>query len=129
MRNRSLLLCFFLLLACVAWAQNPTPPPTFTVKGVLLDSLTNETGLYATIRIANKSLPEKPVKMATTDGNGKFQERFLAYPGRYIITLTAIGKLPVVREFELDAEKTVVDLGTLRAAESATELQDAEVVF
>ncbi len=128
MRNNSLLLCILLLLACAAKAQSPAPSPTFTVKGVLLDSLTKETEPYATIRIVHKALPDKPVKMAVTTANGKFQESFAARPGKYVITFTSVGKSPVVREFELGAEKTIIDFGTLYMAEATTQLKGVEVV-
>ena len=36
----------------------------YSVKGVLLDSLTNESEPYATIRIFRKDSPKEPVKLA-----------------------------------------------------------------
>ena len=38
----------------------------FSVKGVLLDSLSNEGEPYSTIRISLKNNPAKPVKLAVT---------------------------------------------------------------
>ncbi len=40
----------------------------FSVKGVLLDSLSNEGEPYSTIRISLKNNPAKPVKLAGTAG-------------------------------------------------------------
>lgn len=63
----------------------------YSVKGVLVDSLTNETEPYATVRILSAKSPDKPVKLNVTDENGKFNEK-LTQPGDYIITLTSVGK-------------------------------------
>lgn len=44
----------------------------FSVKGVLLDSLSNEGEPYSTIRISLKNNPAKPVKLAVTGADGRF---------------------------------------------------------
>ena len=63
----------------------------FSVKGVLLDSLSNEGEPYSTIRISLKNNPVKPVKLAVTGADGRFDER-LAVPGTYLIHFTSVGK-------------------------------------
>ena len=60
----------------------------FSVKGVLLDSLSNEGEPYSTIRISLKNNPAKPVKLAVTGADGRFDER-LAVPGTYLIHFTS----------------------------------------
>ncbi len=127
MRKQQLLLFFLFLLPSVLFAQNSVPP-TYTVKGVLVDSLTRETEPYATLRIMSKSAPGKPVKMAVTDTNGKFQEKFAAVPGVYTLILTSVGKTTVTKEFTLTSGNTIVDLGTLYTAEATNELKGIEVV-
>lgn len=73
MKHRLLLLLLFVFTASVAgWAQKSVAP-SYTIKGVLLDSLTQEGEPYATIRITKKNAPEKALKMAVTGANGKFQ--------------------------------------------------------
>ena len=47
----------------------------FSVKGILLDSLSNEGEPYSTIRISLKNNPAKPVKLAVTGADGRFDER------------------------------------------------------
>lgn len=128
MRQRLLLLLLFVFTASVAgWAQK-TAAPSFTVKGVLLDSLTQEGEPYATIRIAKKNAPEKAVKMAVTGANGSFQEKLNVPAGEYVISISSIGKAPVVKEFTLKPSAKVVDLGTLLSAEANNELKGVEVV-
>lgn len=129
MKNKLLLL--LLLMTFVAFGQlsgqgNTAIP--YTVKGVLLDSLTQEGEPYATIRIVDKKMPAKAVKMAVTDTKGKFQEKMNATPGKYVITITSIGKTTVVREFEVKAGEKAVDLGTLLTADATNELGSVEII-
>ncbi len=81
MKHRLLLLLLFMFSTLVAgWAQKAVTP-SFTIKGVLLDSLTQEGEPYATIRITKKNAPDKAVKMAVTGANGKFHANHII-PGR-----------------------------------------------
>ena len=123
MKNRLLLLSLFAFFALGVLGQNTT----YTVKGMLVDSLTQEAEPYATIKIATKNNPDKAVKMAVTDMNGGFNESFATASGEYTIHITSIGKSPVVRHFSLATEK-VVDLGTLYSAEATNELGAVEIV-
>ena len=77
------ILCIFIMLfVSVTFNANAqkSPQGQFSVKGVLVDSLSNEGEPYSTIRISLKSNPAKPVKLAVTDTNGKFSERLVS-PG------------------------------------------------
>ena len=67
------ILCIFIMLfVSVTFNANAqkSPQGQFSVKGVLVDSLSNEGEPYSTIRISLKSNPAKPVKLAVTDTNG-----------------------------------------------------------
>ncbi len=75
MKHRLLLLLLFMFVtSAVGWAQK-SAPLFLLLKGILLDSLTQEGEPYATIRITKKSAPNKAVKMAVTGANGHFQEK------------------------------------------------------
>lgn len=134
MKNNSLLPLLFLLLMSLmtgtAYAQQRTSaaPPAYTLKGVFLDSLTQEGEPYATIKIVKKSAPQKAVKMAVTDTNGKFQEKLALAPGTYVISISSIGKAPVVKDFTVKAGEKVIDLGNLYTADATNELKGVEVV-
>lgn len=128
MKHRLLLLLLFVFAAMMTgWTQNPTTS-SFTIKGVLLDSLTQEGEPYATIRITKKGSPDKALKMAVTGASGKFQEKLNISPGNYVITISSIGKASVTREFTLKPSVKVVDLGTLFSSEANNELKGVEVV-
>lgn len=128
MKHRLLLLLLFVFTASVAgWAQKSVTP-SYTIKGVLLDSLTQEGEPYATIKIAKKSAPAKAIKMAVTGANGKFQEVLNVGTGEYVITISSIGKATIVRNFTLKSSPKVIDLGTLYSSEADNVLKGVEVV-
>ena len=128
MKHRLLLLLLFVFATFAAgWAQKAVDP-SFTIKGVLLDSLTQEGEPYATIRITKKNAPDKAVKMAVTGASGKFQEKLNVSAGDYVISISSIGKAPVVKDFTLKSSTKVVDLGTLYSSEANNELKGVEVV-
>lgn len=100
---------------------------TFAVKGVLVDSLTNESEPYATIRIFSSKDSAKPVRLGVTDGEGKFKEK-LKEAGKYTIFFSSVGKNPVSRAFSVSAKDKEADLGTILMSESSEMLKGVEVV-
>ena len=100
---------------------------SYSVKGVLVDSLSNEGEPYATIRISLSDNPTKPVRLAVTSDNGKFHEK-LNSPGRYIISFSSVGKNTVQRNFTLSEQVKAIDLGTILMSEATEMLKGVEVV-
>ena len=127
MKHRLLLLLLF-VFATFATGGRKSCRPFFTIKGVLLDSLTQEGEPYATIRITKKNAPRQSCKMAVTGASGKFQEKLNIPAGDYVISISSIGKAPVVRDFTLKSSTKVVDLRTLYSSEANNELKGVEVV-
>lgn len=99
----------------------------FSVKGILVDSLTQESEPYATLRITLDKAPGKPVRMNVTDAKGKFQEK-LPQTGSYTLQITSVGKRAVIRRFTITDKERVADLGTLYTCDDAQMLQGVEVV-
>lgn len=135
MKDKLLLFVLSILMfsiSGIANAQQQTkqsaPPPSIIVKGVFLDSLSQEGEPYATIKITKKSVPGKAVKMAVTDTNGKFSEKLSVAPGEYVIAISSVGKNPVVKDFTVKAGEKQIDFGTLLTADATNELKGIEVV-
>ena len=99
----------------------------YSVKGVLADFLSKESEPYATIRIAFAKNPSKPVHMAITSDNGKFDEK-LKEPGNYVITFSSVGKNTVQRNFTLTEKAPMANLGTILISEATEMLKGVEVV-
>lgn len=114
--------------AAAPLAVNLSPAPAWVIKGVLLDSLTREGEPYATIRVVRKEAPDKVVKMAVTGANGRFSEKLTGPAGVYVLTISSIGKEPLVREAVFSASCREVDLGILLSREATNELKGVEVV-
>ncbi len=124
---KKLFLCMMLITTAYMVFAQTTPVVTYTIKGVLLDSLSQEGEPYATIRIVKKEAPTKSVKLAVTDTNGKFQEQITG-SGNYVMSITSIGKLAVVKEFTLKPENKTMDLGIMYTGDDANQLAEVEVV-
>ena len=126
MKNKLLLL--FSLLCLITTTGYAQQMASYAIKGVLLDSLTQEGEPYATIRIVKKEVPTKALKMAVTDTKGRFAEKMNATPGLYTLTISSIGKTTVVKDFTLNLGDKGIDLGTLYTAEATNELKGVEVI-
>lgn len=74
MKIKCPLLLIMLVISSLVAAQNAAPP--FQIKGVLLDSLTQEGEPYATIKIVKKEAPAQALKMLVTDMKVSFRKRF-----------------------------------------------------
>jgi len=103
------------------------PAPTFQIKGVLLDSLTQEGEPYATIKIVKKEAPANALKMLVTDMKGKFQEK-VPGTGNFVMTISSIGRNTIVKDFTVKAGEKLVDFGTLYITDASNELGQVEVV-
>ena len=125
MRLRMMTLLWMLLLSGLAAAQNAAS--AFQVKGVLLDSLTQEGEPYATIRVARKNNPDKPVKMMVSDLQGRFKES-VSGRGDFILVITSVGRTTIVKNFTVKSGEKLVDFGTLYMTDAANELGQVEVV-
>ncbi|MDR0893186.1 MAG: TonB-dependent receptor family protein [Mediterranea sp.] len=125
MKQRNLLLLAMLLLSVFGMAQNVTP--SFYLKGVLVDSLTQKGEPYATVKVTKKEMPAKAVKMFVTDMNGAFREKVNG-SGNFVITFSSVGRASVVKDFTVKAGTKEVDFGTLTISDATTELGQVNIV-
>ncbi len=108
-------------------AQDKKTAARFQVKGVVKDSITGEGEIYATVRVTTKQDPQKAIGMAATDKNGVFSIK-LKTAGEYTLTISAMGRRTILREFTLTDGKSSADLGTLLISDNSQELKGVEVV-
>ena len=99
MKEKLFTLFWVLFLALPLYAQ-ADKTGSYSIKGQVLDSLSNESVPYATLRIAFAKTPEKPVKLLACDVDGKFQAP-LSSAGKYIISMQSIGKAPAEKIFTI----------------------------
>ncbi|EKU90616.1 TonB-dependent receptor domain-containing protein [Bacteroides oleiciplenus] len=125
MKIKCPLLLIMLVISSLVAAQNAAP--LFQIKGVLLDSLTQEGEPYATIKIVKKEAPAHALKMLVTDMKGKFQEK-IPGTGNFVMTISSIGRNTIVKDFTVKAGEKVVDFGTLYITDASNELGQVEVV-
>lgn len=67
----TLLLALFSTVSAFSQAQNPVL--NFTLKGIVMDSIANETVPYATVSAISMSNPANPLKRVAADADGKFE--------------------------------------------------------
>ncbi|PRY12663.1 outer membrane receptor protein involved in Fe transport [Pontibacter ummariensis] len=121
--KQTLLLALCLVIHSLAWAQSPA---SGTIKGTVVDSVSQKPLGYVTV-VA--SLPDKdePIKTTFTQDKGTFEITGLPL-ATYKLILTYVGYKPFSMQVPaLEAGRTVADLGQIRIAPSAKQLQEVEV--
>ena len=108
------------------WAQNQNAAD-YTIKGQVVDSLSNETVPYATLSIALANAPQKAIKLLACDDDGKFTTT-LKQPGTYIMSMQSLGKLPAVKRFTLSEGKKSLNLGKLFMNDDTQQINEVTVV-
>ncbi|WP_321519249.1 outer membrane beta-barrel family protein [uncultured Bacteroides sp.] len=101
---------------------------TYTVKGTVIDSISNQSVQYATLSIAAARLPQNSIKVLVSDNNGNFNASFNASPGNYIVTIQFVGMKTTVKRFTLSSNQKLVSLGKIYMAETSKELNEVVVV-
>jgi len=117
--------CFILLLFLSVFTQAQTGSSGFTIKGQVIDSLSNESVPYVTLRISVASAPAKVIKLLACDENGRFTASMAA--GKYIMKMESIGKLPAVKRFTLSGSNKLLDLGKLLMNDDTQHLNEVTV--
>ena len=100
MKEKLLYLMLILFVSASVFAQTGGGSAAFTIKGQVVDSLSNESVPYATLRIALASAPQNPVKLLACDDDGKFTAT-MNKPGKYVMTMESLGKVPAKKTFTL----------------------------
>ncbi len=122
------LFSLMLLISCFAMdimAQDAAP--TFVLKGIVADSVTNEGEPYATITVARAETPGNAVKRMVTNANGKFSEKVTG-TGDFVVTVSSVGRGVISKKVHVDKGEGTVDLGKVLISDHKNELSGVEVV-
>ena len=125
MKVKCTLLLLLIVLCMPVTAQKTSSK--FHLKGILIDSLTKAGEPYATIYVTRKDSTAKPVKMLLTDNKGRF-DTDVEGTGDFNVTLSSVGREPVVRHISVSDSAKTVDLGTICVHQAAKELEGVEIV-
>ncbi len=115
----TLLSLIFFLISVVIYAEDTT------VKGQLTSASDQQPLPYATISVANTTVPQKTIKKFATDDSGNFTTTLQA--GNYIFTFQFVGMNSLNRNVEVKNGESQVSLGQIEMTESSTELQEVSV--
>lgn len=97
------------------------------VQGVLMDSLTRQPEMYATLRFYKLPDRERAVASLVSGPDGRFQVSLFA-SGSYLLKVSSVGKEGLEREFELLRNEKVKDLGALWMQDDVRHLAEISVV-
>lgn len=125
MKQTLISMALILMLALCAKAQNTQH--SYTITGVVADSVTHEGEPYATLTIARADSAAKPVKQALTDIKGRFSISSNG-TGSYLLMVRSMGRKPIQRAYTVDATTRTIDLGTLLLQDGGNQLETVEVV-
>ena len=81
---------------------------------------------YATVRIVAATDTSRVLKTGVTEADGRFHQD-LDSAGRYVLSVTAVGKVSEEREFSLSEAKPMASLGEIVLHEQGTLLQGVTV--
>ena len=126
MKEKLLYLVLVLMMTVPLCAQSQNAAD-YTIKGQVVDSLSNETVPYATLSIALANAPQKAIKLLACDDDGKFTTT-LKQPGTYIMSMQSLGKLPAVKRFTLSEGKKSLNLGKLFMNDDTQQINEVTVV-
>lgn len=116
---------FFLLSIPGTLSSQQSTTANVQVEGSILDSLTNETIPYATIKVYDKTKPQQVEKVVPSDADGKF--RFtMNKKGDYLMTVEFVGKNTVKKEFIVGNEKRI-NMGNILMEEDSKLLGEVVV--
>lgn len=125
MKQTLISMALILMIALCAKAQNTQH--SYTITGVVADSVTHEGEPYATLTIARADSAAKPVKQALTDIKGRFSISSSG-TGSYLLMVRSMGRKPMQRAYTVDATTRTIDLGTLFLQDGGNQLETVEVV-
>jgi outer membrane receptor protein involved in Fe transport len=106
-----LLLCYALSIQAQQATDIAKQTHNFTVRGEIIDSLSDEPVPYATVQILSDEQNQKLVKATITDENGKFSAT-ISQKGNYLLAVSFIGKKSVHIPFSI-GDKPVIDFGKI----------------
>jgi len=119
----TLILVLFATIPLFAQTNNAS---SYSIKGQVIDSLSNESVPYATLNIVLANAPQQSVKRLACDIDGKF-ETTLNAPGNYVVTMQSIGKVPAQKSFTLSESNKNVNLGKLFMSDDTQRLGEVTV--
>lgn len=125
MKQTLISMALILMLALCAKAQYTQH--SYTITGVVADSVTHEGEPYATLTIARADSAAKPVKQALTDIKGRFSISSSG-TGSYLLMVRSMGRKPMQHAYTVDATTRTIDLGTLLLQDGGNQLETVEVV-
>ncbi|NLI71384.1 MAG: TonB-dependent receptor [Bacteroidales bacterium] len=118
-------LLLVVLLPFSTFSQSQKSVSTYTIKGAITDSQTNESVPFATVSVSKSAAPEVPFKRLASDANGKF-EFDVNSSETLLLNVAAVGMKSAVVEVK-NFPTTTIDLGKILLASNDKLLSEVTV--
>jgi len=126
MNRKVLLLAFFFCLFTFTLSSKTPPNLNFTVKGLVMDSVSKESIPYVTISIATVAKPNEYLKRIASGAKGDF-ELAVSATGDYRISFESVGMTKHTRTITVSPEQKTLNLGKIILAASNKSLSEVTV--
>ena len=127
MRTNIIYLLLAWLMSINLFAQSGnTSNAGYKISGCVLDSVSNESVPYATLRITYADSLKKAIHSFVCDENGNFTAK-VAKPGNYLLLVESVGKIKLIRHFTLAGQKGETNLGELLMKENIQKIKEVTV--
>ena len=126
MNRKVLLLAFFFCLFTFTLSSKTPPNLNFTVKGLVMDSVSKESIPYVTISIATVAKPNEYLKRIASGAKGDF-ELAVSATGDYRISFESVGMTKHTRTITVSPEQKTLNLGKIVMAASNKSLSEVTV--
>jgi len=123
------LLFILILISLVVFpaTSSAAPESTYTVKGILVDSLSGETIPYVTVSVSSVEKPGIYLKRLASGVNGDF-ELVLNNTDNYVLSFESMGMQKQLLNISIVANKKILNLGKINMSASDAKLSEVTVL-
>lgn len=127
MKRKNLTITFILCLFTLSGFSQTAPNLNYTVKGIVMDSVANQTIPYATISVSTIEKPDVYLKRIASGAKGEF-ELNLNKTGDYRISFESVGMGKHTRTITIAPEQKTLSLGKINLATANKNLAEVTVL-
>ena len=126
MNQKKIMFVFFFSLLIFSLFSQTAQNLSYTVKGIVMDSVSLQSIPYATVSISAAATPKVYLKRLASGSNGDF-ELVLTKTGNYIISFESVGMKKLTQNLILTPEKKIINLGKINMSTATKNLAEVTV--
>lgn len=127
MKRRILIINFILCLFTLSGFSQKAPTLNYTVKGIVMDSVSNQTIPYVTVSISALEKPDVYMKRIASGAKGEF-ELTMKEAGKYMLYFESVGMKKETRTITIVPEQRNLSMGKITMVSASTNLSEVTVM-